>query len=176
MNNVIEKWTVLMIFVIYWQTYAVSIPVCNEHSGQCHGERAQFLWFLAHTDRHILSTCLYVMNINQLYIFIVTKQSYIYSNLDVILCLLFLSINYVEIFSNTFFFMCMTLRLWWRIWSSNKKAPKNYVLSNYGSNQNKKIFIYQIENQTQCHYIPTPCYTILHLNEAAMQYPFQLCQ
>jgi len=62
-------------------------------------------------------------------------------------------------------------------WSSNKKAPRKYfVLSNYGSNQNQKTYTYRIENQTQCYCTLTPRHTILHLNDVAVQHPFQLCQ
>ena len=89
----------------------------------------------------------------------------------------FMSITVLKIFSNMFFSICMTSRLWQKRLVFNKEAPRKYfTLSNYGLYQNQEISAYSIENQTQCHRTPTLHYTILHLKEAAVQHPFQLCQ
>jgi hypothetical protein len=80
----------------------------------------------------------------------VTKERYIYSFLDVVICLSFHVNNRVEnIFKHVLFnvhdIKVMTEEIGLSI---RKFSRKHLALFNYGSNQNQKTFAYRIENQT----------------------------
>ena len=112
------------------------------------------------------------------HIFTVTKQRYIQSSLDVVLCLpLHIHDGVENVLKHVIFNVHDVKVMAKEDWSSNKKAPKRYfVLPNYGSNQNQRTSAYLIGDQTQCHRTLIQHHAILHQKDAGVQHPYQLCQ
>jgi hypothetical protein len=94
----------------------------------------------------------------------VTKQRYIHSSLDVILCLSLHVHDHVEnVSKHVFFYMHNVKVMTEKIGLPIRKLIENISLYPViGQTKTKKLRLTGLENQTQCHHSLTPHHTILH--------------